>query len=101
MPIRNPEENRIVQLITPATPVFAVYHEGDSARPEKPEDLVLYPCPVMALIENKKSKEQDVIGLCVEMWGLEQPNEDNFLGYANSKGEAELHYIKKPRAKRL
>ena len=90
----NNPKHTILQLIAPASPVFAVYNQANKGLPKKPKDLFYRTCPVLALVEGTDGK-REIIGLIVEIWGLAEPSADNFLGYANSKQQAVGEFVSK------
>jgi hypothetical protein len=91
--MKNPKHT-ILQLIAPASPVFAVYNQADKGSPKKPEHLFYRTCPVLALVEDANGK-REVIGLIVEIWGLAEPAATNFLGYACSEQQAVGEFVSK------
>jgi hypothetical protein len=83
---------RIVQLVAPASPVFAVFSETGDDSPKSADDLTLVPCPTVALFETAEDK-QFVVPLIVGTLELQEPEGANFLGYAESKEQAVADFI--------
>lgn len=80
----------IVQIIAPASPVYAVFTL--TTKPRVRADMLLVPCPVLAL-----TKGQEVIGLIVEANGLSAPIlMPNFLGYAADEHHAAAEFLPEP-----
>lgn len=87
-----PQPNkRFIQLITPAHPVYAVFHRSKTNEPVA-SDIFVEPCPVLALVEDDSG--QEVIGLIIDGRGFDAPGGTNFLGYANSLEHAMKPYWK-------
>lgn len=87
-----PRKKQIVQLVAPATPVFAVFNNIHPKKAETESDLWLVPCPVLALVDDEEFG-QEVRGFIVEETGIQDPDSDSFLGYADDAKSARNQYI--------
>ena len=83
---------KIVQLVAPASPVYAVFDESKDHHPKSKDDLRLAPCPTLALTETD-GDSQFVIGLIVDALELKEPTGSNFLGYAESEEQAVVCFV--------
>jgi hypothetical protein len=88
------KKRKILQIATPASPIFAVYNVGENDLPKTKKDLYFQKCPIVATVENEKGGIE-VVGLCVEIYGLDEPGAGNFLGYAATEEQAEGEFITK------
>jgi hypothetical protein len=86
---------KIIQLATPATPVFAVFKskEADLATLVK-DDISLSECPVMALVEDEDGFKI-VQGLINDSGAYCPPYGREFVGFASSEADAIKRYVKK------
>jgi hypothetical protein len=88
-------KRKILQIATPAVPIFAVYNIGENDVPKTKKELFFRDCPVVATVENER-EEIEVVGLCVEIFGLDEPSgAKNFLGYATTEEQAVGEFVSK------
>jgi hypothetical protein len=75
-------------LLSPASPIFAVFSGTGDRLPKSRRDLDLIPCPFVMQRKTTDGGLEINPLIVVAPQGLEEPSGENFLGFAGSLNQA-------------